>query len=60
MREDEAAKIIDRLLCLLPDRDYNATDLALRWLIEHDHSRLVLSLSTRVEMENFAKVEGLV
>lgn len=59
MRNDEPAKIIDRLLCLMPDRNYNATDLALRWLIENDHPKLVLSLSTRVEMENFAKAEGL-
>jgi hypothetical protein len=44
---DRAAKIIDRLLILLPSRDYNAVDLALLWLREHDHPGLCLSVATR-------------
>jgi hypothetical protein len=44
---NQAAKIIDRLLILLPTRDYHAVDQALSWLREHDHPGLVLSVATR-------------
>lgn len=46
-----AASIIDRLLCLLPDHDYNAVDHALLWLLEHDRLGLRLSIATRDKME---------
>ena len=48
---DRAAKIIDRLLDLLPDDGYHAVDDALHWLFEHDHAGLWLSVATRDRAE---------
>ena len=48
----EAAKIIDRLLCLLQhDRNFNSVEDALEWLRQHASSDLWLSMATRDQME---------
>ncbi len=56
---DEAAKIIDRLLGLIPTLDYNAVDLAIAWLREHDHAELWLSVRTRDAMKRIDAKEEL-
>ena len=46
---EAAAKVIDRLLCLMPNRDSNACENALLWLKRHDKGWW-LSASTRDAM----------
>ena len=50
-----AAKIIDRLMCLLagwdPELDYSAADSAVQWLNENDSPKWWLSVATRDRME---------
>jgi hypothetical protein len=55
IRLGHAAKIIDRLLVLMPDHDCNAVDDALQWLIEHDGPGVWLSDATRDRMNNFGR-----
>ena len=49
----EAATIIDRLLCLVKDDDYNAVRAALLWLRAKDRQTgcLRLTIATRDRME---------
>ena len=48
----EAARIIDRLIVLLPTKDFNAVDDALNWLRRHALDDAWLTASTRDLMES--------